>query len=323
MGRQIKKTIILLKQEVTYGTDPAPTGAANALLVSSLQPPVFNSANKKRENIRPFFGGMEDLPGPRYATMGFDLELTGAGTVAVAPAWSAALQSCGMAEAITATIRVDYTPITDSIKSCTIYWYDDGLLHKMTGAFGNPTLKMGVGEIPKLSIQFTGLYSTPTAAANPAGTYTAWKQPEVIMSSQSAGINLGGTHNPATAPAIAGGTVYPSQGIEIAFNNKIDFNALLNGEAVDFSDREVTAKTMFDLDAAGEAAAYAAVEAASLSSLAFVHGTKTNQRLLVFAGSAQRTNPGKGDVNGRRLVSLDWRLTPVTGNDEIRIATSY
>lgn len=322
-NRQIKRTVILLKLETTYGTDAAPTGVANALLVSGLSINPLNASNAKRDNIRPYFGGSEELPGPRYVTMDFSLEATGAGTVATAPAWGAALQACGFAETLTATIRTDYTLVTDLLKSCTIYWYDDGLLHKATGCYGNPTLKFAVGEIPKISFTFTGLYSTPTVVSNPAATLTAWKQPQVVMSANSANIVLGGTHAPAVAPVIAAGTPFPSQGIEIAIGNKVDFNALLGGETVDISDREVTAKVTFDMTAAEEAAAYVAVETAALTTLGFQHGTVANQKILLWAPSVQRTNPGKQETNGKRLVSLDLRLVPVTGNDELRLVTSF
>lgn len=322
-NRQIKRTVILLKQEATYGTDAVPTGAANALLVSGLSINPLSASNAKRDNIRPYFGGSEELPGPRYVTMDFSLEATGAGAVATAPAWGPALQSCGFAETLTATLRTDYTLITDLLKSCTIYWFDDGLLHKATGCYGNPTLKFAVGEIPKIAYTFTGLYSTPTVLNNPAATLTAWKQPQVVMSANSAGINLGGTHATGVAPVIVGGTTFPSQGIEISINNKVDFNALLGGETVDISDREVTAKVTFDMTAAEEAAAYAAVETAALTSLGFQHGSVANQKILLWAPSVQRTNPGKQEINGKRLVSLDLRLVPVTGNDELRIVTSF
>lgn len=321
--RQTRKTLILLKLETTYGVDAAPTGAANALLVSGLDIKPLNASNAKRNNVRPFFGGSEELPGPRYVTMDFSLEQTGPGTVATSPAWGAALQACGFAETLTATLRADYTLITNGAKSATIYWYDDGLLHKATGAYGNPTIKYPAGEIPSISFSFMGLYSTPTVVTTPAATLTAWKQPQVFMSANSSAISLGGTHAAGVAPAIVGGVSYPSQGIEISVNNKIDFNALLGGETIDFSDRDVTAKVTFDLDATQEAAAYTAVETASLTTLGFQHGTVANQRILVWAPSVQRTNPSKAEVNGKRLVPFDLRLIPVAGNDELRIVTSF
>lgn len=322
-NRLIRNTAILLKQEVTYGVDPVPTGAANALLVSNLSITPFNAANVDRDIIRPYLGGSEQLVGSRYCQMGFDLELTGAGTVATAPAWGPALLSCGFAETLTATFRADYTPISTAFKSCTIYWYDDGLLHKATGCRGNVMFKLGVGNKPVMSFSFTGLYSTPTAVVNPAVTLTAWKMPEVIIDANTGDLLFGGTHATGVAPAIAGGTLYPSQGIEIDMGNKVDFTALLGGETVELTQRAVTAKFTLDLTAVEEAAAYVAVESTALTTLGIQHGTVANQKMLVWMPSVQRINPTKADANGKRLVAFDARLIPVTGNDEIRIVTSF
>lgn len=325
--RIIRNTAILLKQEVTYSVDPVPTGAANALLVSNLSITPFNAQNVDRDNIRPFLGGNEQLVGSRYCQMGFDLELTGAGTLGVAPAWGPAMLACGFAETITliATIpsRVDYTPVSAAIKSATIYWHDDGLLHKATGCRGNVVFKLGVGDRPVMSFSFTGLYSTPTVVANPTVTLTAWKTPQVIIDANTGDLLFGGTHDAAAAPAIAAGTLYPSQGIEIDMGNKVDFNALLGGETVDLTQRDVSAKFTLDLSATEEAAAYAAVEATTLTTIGIQHGTVANNKMLVWMPSVQRINPTKADANGKRLVAFDARLIPVAGNDEIRIVTSF
>lgn len=322
-NRLIRNTAILLKSEVTYGVDAVPTGSADALLVSNLSITPFNAQNVDRDNIRPFLGGSEQLVGTKYVQCGFDLELTGSGTVATAPAWGPALQACGFAQTLTSTIRADYTPISTAFGSATIYWHDDGLLHKAVGCRGNVVFKLGVGQRPVMSFSFTGLYSTPTVAANPSATLTAFKTPQVISDVNTGDIILGGTHATATAPEIASGTNFISQGIEIDMGNKVDFNALLGGETVDLTQRAVTGKLMFDIDAAAEAAAYAAVEANTTTSVGLQHGTIANQRVLLFCPSVQRINPSKGEANGKRMVGFDLRMVPIVGNDEIRIVTSF
>ena len=92
-NRLIRNTVILLKLEGPglYGTDPVPTGAANAMLVSNLSVTPMNSQNVDRDLIRPYLGGSEQLMGTRYVEMGFDIELVGSGAVATAPAWGPAL----------------------------------------------------------------------------------------------------------------------------------------------------------------------------------------------------------------------------------------
>ena len=34
-------------------------------------------------------------------------------------------------------------------------------------------------------------------------------------------------------------------------------------------------------------------------------------------------NPGKADINGKRMCSFDLRILPSSGNDEIRLITSF
>ena len=322
-NRLIRNTSILLKQESAYGTDAAPAGATDALLVSNLSITPFNAQNVDRDNIRPFLGGSEQLVGTKYVQMGFDLELSGPAAVATAPPWGPALMACGFAQVLTATFRADYIPISTAFTSATIYWNDDGIRHAAVGCRGNVVFKLGINQRPVMSFSFTGLYRSPVVAANPTVALTAFTVPQVVTDANTGDITLGATHAIATAPAFVGGTAFPSQGIEIDMGNKVDFNALLGGETVDLTQRSVTAKLMFDLTAAEEVAAYAAVEANTLGSIGLQHGTVANQKVMLFMPSVQRINPSKGEANGKRLVGFDLRAVPVTGNDEIRIVTAF
>ena len=44
---------------------------------------------------------------------------------------------------------------------------------------------------------------------------------------------------------------------------------------------------------------------------------------MVWMPNVQRINPTKADANGKRLVAFDLRLIPISGNDEIRVVTSF
>lgn len=322
--RLIRNTVVLLKSEVTYGTDPTPTGGSNAMLVSNLSINPFNVTAVDRDLIRSYLGASESLLGSRYVEMSFDVELTGSATVAVAPAWGPALLACAMAETLTAVTRADYTPVSSAFGSCTIYWYDDGLLHKAVGARGAPMFKLNINQRPVMSFKFLGLYSTPTVVSNPSTTLTAWKTPQIISEANTLDLTFGGTHSTSTAPAIASGTPYPSQGIEIDLGNKVDFNPFLGGETVDSTSRTATAKVTLDLTSTQEAALIAQMEAGTLQTVGLSHGTVSNQKVLVWLPSVQITNMQKAEANGKRVVALDLKCLPSTsGNDEVRIVTSF
>ena len=156
MARSTRNTAILAKIETTQGTDAVPTGAANALLISDASFDISYN-NVDRSLIRGFFGGAEQLAGTRFVDMSFSVEISGSGTAGTAPAWGPLLQACGYAEAVTASTRVDYTPISTGQKSLTIYYSDDGVLHKALGCMGNVEFAMGAGERPLLKFNFAGI----------------------------------------------------------------------------------------------------------------------------------------------------------------------
>jgi hypothetical protein len=321
--RLIRKTAILLKTETTYGTDAVPAGAANAMLVSNLSINPLNAKNVDRDNIRPYFGGSEQLVGVSYIECGFDIELVGGGTAGTAPAWGAALQACGFSEIITLTTRVDYLPVSDALTSVTIYWYDDGVLHKLLGARGDVTFKMSSGDRPVMQFKFTGLDGGLAAAVSPTIALAAFKTPQVVTDANTQDVTLGCTHLATGAPALVGGTVFPSLGLELMAGNSVSHTPLLGGETVEITDRSVTGKLKLDLSAAQEVAAMGDVKAAALTSLGLVHGTVIGSRVLVFMPAVQRINHTKEEMNGKRLIGYDLRIVPTLGNDELRIVTSF
>jgi len=315
-NRLIRKTAILLKNETVYGTDPVPTGAANAMLVSNLSINPLNAQNVDRDLVRNYFGASEQLVGTGYVEMGFDVEIQASGTLGTPPAWGAALRACGFAEAITAATRVDYTLVTDSLESTAIYWYDDGVLHKGLGGHGSVEIAAGVGERPVFKFKYLLLDGGISAVANPALTLSAWKQPKVVSDANTGDLNFGGTY---AAGAITGGTAWPSRGLNLNVSNAVNFTPLLGGETIDITQREITGSMQLDLTAAQEVAFMAAVKANTLDSFSLLHGTAAGSKVLIHAPSFQMINPSKQEVNGKRLIGYDIRCVPVTGNDELRI----
>jgi len=316
MPRYARNAAILAKIETTYGTDPVPTGAANAMLISNLSVNPLNANNVSRDLIATYFGGSEQLVGTAFLEASFDIELAGSGAAGTAPAWGALLRACGFAEAITASTRVDYTPITSAIESATIYYHDDGVLHKLLGARGTFDIKMGVGERPVLSFKFQGLDGGISAVANPALTLTAFKTPLVVTDANTGDVTIGCTYS---AGVLTGGTAYTSRGLQVSMGNAVTFTPLLGGETIDLTNREATGHIDLDLTAANEVTFMATVKANTKQGIGIVHGTTAGYKVLLHAPAAQLINPSKQDVNGRRLVGYDLRLVPSAGNDELRI----
>jgi len=322
MPRYTRNYVLLAKTEVTYGTDPVPTGAANAILASKPQITPLSAQNVNRDIMRGFMGGSEQLVGNRFVECSFDVEAVGSGAAGTAPAWGPLLLACGFAETVTAATRVDYTPVSSAFNSLTLYWYDDGILHKISGARGDVKFKFTSGGIPVMSFSVKGLYSTPSAAANATPTLTAFKTPLVVAEANTSDLTLGSTHSAAGAPALVGGTPYPSLGLEWSPNNQVEYVPLLGGESIEIGDRDASCSFQLELTAAQEATMLASVTAATLTSVGIVHGVTAGYKSLVFLPFTQLVNPQKNEQAGKRMIGFDGRVVPSAGNDEMRLCFS-
>lgn len=317
-NRYIRNTAILAKIESTYGTDAAPTEAANALLVSNVSINPLNAQNVPRDLIRPYLGGSEQLVGAAYVEMSFDVELAGSGMAGTPPAYGPLLRACGFAEVATAGIRTEYNLVTPVADSVSIYYFSDGVKHVARGCRGDVSIKMSSKARPVLSFKFQGLDGGISAATPAALTLSGFKSPAVVSDANTGDLTFGCTYTAAT-PTLTGGQGYPSQGIEIALGNSVSYTPLLGGESIDVTNREVTGKVQLDLTAAQEVTFMGNVKANTLQSAGLMHGTVAGGKVMLFMPAVQLINPSKSDVNGKLLCGYDLRAVPSAGNDELKI----
>lgn len=318
MTRYIRNTAILAKIETTEGTDSVPTGAANALLVSDVSINALNRQNAERNLLLPYFGGNEQLAGPAFKEVGFTVELAGSGTAGTAPAWGPLVEACGFVGSGAAGFRQFAPGSPASQKSCTIYYFDDGVRHRLLGAKGTFTLSAGVGDRPTLAFTFQGLDGGDTAVSNPAVTLTAFRAPLVITDANTGDVRMGGTYD---AGAVTSGTAYTSRGLELSLGNTVSFTPLLGGEFIDLSARAVTGTIQLNLTAIQQVALMTAVKSNSFSSMSLEHGSAAGAIVGVFMAAVQLSNPTQQEVNGRRLIGFELGSVPLAGNDDLIIYT--
>lgn len=316
-ARYIRNTALLAKIESAYGTDSVPVGTSNSMLISAVEINPLNAQNVPRDLVRGFMGGSEQLVGSAYVECSFTVEMSGSGTAGVAPAWGPLLRGCGFAETISTGARVDYTPISSGFESLSLYYYDDGLLHKLLGARGTLDISALVSERPTLRFRFLGLDGGVTTSANPSTVTTAFVTPKVVTDAYTPDLVIGGTYSTGT---IGGGTNYVSTGLEAALGNQVQFNPLVGEETVDIVDREITGRVMLNLSAAQEATFSTSVKNNTLSSVGLTHGTAAGNTVVLFGPQAQFINWRKDNRNGRRMIGYDLRFTPSTGGDDFRVA---
>lgn len=320
MNRHIARTVILAKKESTPGVDATPTGASDAVLIASnMSISNFEAAYVDRALVRGYMGGSEQLVGPVSKKVSFDVELAGSGAADTPPEWGDLLAGCGWAQAVLTTPdRVEYTPVSSGFETLTIYYYDDGVVHKLLGAMGNVKLSAKVGEIPKLMFEFIGVDGGDTATTNATPTYSAWQPPVVVAKANAVDITLGCSYS---AGALSGGTVHRSTGLELDLGNQTAFNAFVSAEDVDISNRNASGSAQFDLTAAQEVAKLATVRAGTTQGLGYTIGTTTGNKIIIFAPAVQLTAPSKAEQNGGRMIGYSLGFKPVSGNDELRLVS--
>lgn len=98
-----RNAVLLAKIETTEGTDPIPTGAANAILCSELSVSPLEGSTVDLAYIRPYFGKSPSLRVEDFVTISLTCDLAGTATAGTAAPWGPLIRACGMAETLLAT----------------------------------------------------------------------------------------------------------------------------------------------------------------------------------------------------------------------------
>jgi hypothetical protein len=301
------REVILVKQEVTYNTDPVPTAVANACLVE--EPNWANEGPRMnaRPAVRASFGELQEIYGGSLRTVTFKVELKGSGVAGTAPEYAPLLRACGLGETIVPATSVTYAPASASIPSCTIYYYQDGILQKLTGCRGIVSFAFPAGGIPKMEFKMTGHFSLPTDVALVTPTLMTTKPYPFI----GAGITIGGYSPCIESLSLEMGTqlamepcANATDGFGEVIITKRKVGGKINPEMV-----LVATKAWESLWSAGTTQAFTTG----------VIGAAGNRYQLAMPAMYER-DIGPGDRNGIRTYEIGYGAAEVTGDDEFSLA---
>lgn len=216
------KQLLLGKIETIYGTDPVPTGAANAMWVEGLEVVPLESAEAKSEVATGDFTKAVDTPYDEMARVSFIFDLTCASAAADAPPiFGYLLRACAMQEVIAAGVSVKYTPVYAAWESATLYAYMGDTLHKIVGARGTWTITVQRG-LPKIKFDMQGFFVDPADVVVPAPTYSGQLKPKPINKDNTA--------------FVIGGASLILNSYTLQANTQLQFRDRPNYRAVDVED---------------------------------------------------------------------------------------
>ncbi len=300
-----RKRAILAKIESTYGTDPTPTGLANAILVTG-EPNItpMEADFAERNLIRPYLGNSEQLLAGVRVMIDFEVELAGSGTAGTAPAWGPLMRACGHSETIVAGTSVTYAPISTGFESATIYCNVDGVLHKLTGARGTVSLSMPNKQIPKLKFAFTGIFNPVADAAAPTPTFTGFAKPLPVTN---------GNTTPFTLHSYS--AVMSEMSFDLA--GSIVHRSLVGGsEQVLITDRKPAGSITIEATTVTAKDWWTIAKNATLGGLSVTHGITAGNKVQFTSSNVQLTKPAYADLDGIQMLQMGTVFVPSSGNDE-------
>lgn len=302
-----RKRLILAKAESTYGTDSTPAGA-DAVLVRNLDITPLEADTVSRDLIRPYLGNSEQLLANTRVGITFEVELAGSGTAGTAPRFGALLKACGFSETVVATTSVTYAPVSSSFSSATIYFNNDGVLHKATGCRGTFTMTCNLNEIPVISFTMTGIYNAPTDTVAPSATYTNQATPLIFKEGNTSNFSL---------------LSYAGCLMNVSFDvaNEVVHRELIGcTRQVLITNRAPSGEVVIEAPTIAQKDYFAVANNNTTGSLTFTHGTTAGNTVAFTAQKVDLTNPSYSDSDGIQMLNLPYVAIPTsTGNDEVSL----
>ena len=294
---------ILFALESTYGVDPGPTGASNAVLAMDVTLKPMEGQDQERDLEQPGMSANGTIPTDLHSAISFTVDLSASGVAGTAPAWGALLRACGVAEVISAGTSVTYTPISESFESGTFHLVIDKTRYVILGARGTAEFDLSAQATPKIKFDFTGLFAIPTEVSAPAVTLTSWKEPKIVSA-----------QNTPTFTIDAIPLVMSSA--KLALGNKVEPRFLVGSDRVLITDKSETFETTVEAQALTAFDPFTMARDMGQVPVELVHGTTAGSIATLSLTSAQMQRPSISQ--SQNIKEWPLRLIPraATENDQ-------
>jgi hypothetical protein len=304
-----RKRLILAKTETTYGTDPTPTGAANAILVRNLEITPLQADTVSRDLIRPYLGTSDQLLAQTRVEVSFEVELAGAGAAGTAPAYGPVLKACGLSETVVATTSVTYAPVSATFSSATIYYFNDTIRHKLTGCRGTFTLNAEVGAIPFITFNLTGIYNAPTDETVPTPTYANQAAPLIFKNGNTSNFSI-----------FSYSGCLQSLNFELA--NEMIYRELVGcSKEVLITNRAPSGTCVIEAPSIATKDFFTIANGSTTGSISFQHGATAGNIVTFTTAQSDIGSPTYSDQDGIQMLNLPYLAIPTSaGNDELSLA---
>ena len=211
------------------------------------------------------------------------------------------------ASGYTISANVGYKPISDTFESSTIYFNNDGVLHKATGCRGTWNLNCEVGQIPVINFTMTGIYNSPTDTAAPAVTYSNQATPIIFKAGNTLGTSILGYSSACV------------QSLSFDIANEILYRELVNcTKSVTITNRAPSGTAMIEAPTIASQDYFTIANNDTTGLVTFQHGTTAGNIVTLLAPTVDIGNPSYSDQDGIQMLNLPYVALPSSsGNDEL------
>lgn len=302
MSSLTKQRAILVKIQPSADTDPVPAANTNFIRCGNITTTPFDANVGDRQRAYPNFGANAKAVMAANMKQQFDVELAGAGAAGTAPAYGPLLRGCGLAETISAGVKVQYDPVSAAFEMVTIYSYEGGALHKLINARGDVGFYFNGAGIPYMRFSYVGTYSPVTEPGRPTVTETGFID----------GIEV----NKANTTFSLLGYAAVLESLQLTLGNAVNFRDRPNAAYVPITDRQGNGKVTIEAPAIGTKDYFAAARANTLGVLDITHGTVAGNIVEAKVNQCQVLNPSYTDLNGVRGLDAGLVLARSGGDDD-------
>lgn len=299
-----RNKILLIKPETVYGTDPTPTGAANAIQATDVKLSVMEGNDLSRELDQPYLAAQPTIAVELHSKLSFKVELAPSGTAGTAPAWGPLMRACAVAQTIAPGVSVTFNPISTGHESATAYLYIGDTLYKVRGMRGTCVIRADAQGIPYLEFEFTGLFTMPVEGVRPTPVLSAFQKPQHVASANTPTFTINGQ-------------AMVMRSFSLDLGNKVENRFLVGSEGILITDRADMIKTQVEALPVSTLNPFALAAAQTDVPVVLAHGVGAGKIATLTMPKALMQRPtGLEDQQGIK----EWPLSMVplanAGNDQ-------
>lgn len=313
-------SVLLFRQETTYGVYATPVPATDAMLVFGHEIVPMESEQVTRQIEKGFAGANPTLPTAVRQRQRFSVELAGSGAAGTPAFWDRLLRSClfDASQVLAAPARVLYPLSTagDGV-SGSIAGFKDGLVRaRMRGSRGNARFIFEEKQIPSIAFDFVGLLegSNPIDAGAPGA---------VTLPTPPAGVECSLTNTVIQLDTFTLGV----RRLEIDLGNKVEFfsttgqRAIIYGKDESGDRRAATGTIVFELPDPATRNFFTSILPATPLAFSLVHGTAAGN---IFRITSSRAILGEATFSveqNRLFMNAPITFVPNAAGNELTIET--